>query len=76
MTELLGDAARSRTLRALRRLSPPGAWLWLVRPDTDQIATAVGLVLFHRLPGVLVAFGGAVGRECPSRHAAMGARHG
>jgi hypothetical protein len=63
MTELLGDAARSRALRALRRLSPPGAWLWLVRPDTDQIATAVGLVLFHHVPGVLVALGGAVARH-------------
>jgi hypothetical protein len=63
MTELLGDAARSRALRALRRLSPSGAWLWLVRPDAVEAAAAVGLVLFHHVPGVLVALGGAVARH-------------
>jgi hypothetical protein len=63
MTELLGDAARSRTNRALRHLSPPDAGFWLVRPNTHQIATAVGLVLFHHLPGVLVALSGVLVRH-------------
>jgi hypothetical protein len=63
MTELLGDAARSRTDRALRRVSTPGAWLWLVRPDAVETTAAVGLVLFHHLPGLLVTLGGAVARH-------------
>lgn len=43
---------------ALRRLLPPGAWLWLVRPSAAEGAAALGLLLLHRLPGLLVALGG------------------
>ena len=48
---------------ALRRLLPPGAWLWLVRPGAAEEATALGLLLLHRLPGLLVALGGEVVRH-------------
>jgi hypothetical protein len=48
---------------ALRRLLPPGAWLWLVRPGTAEEATAVGLLLLHCLPGLLVALGREVVRH-------------
>jgi hypothetical protein len=44
----------------LRRLLPPGAWLWLVRPGAAEEAAALGLLLLHRLPGLLVAVGGEV----------------
>lgn len=48
---------------ALRRLLPPGAWLWLVRPGAAEEAAALGLLLLHRLPGLLVALGGEVARH-------------
>ncbi|WP_249731845.1 hypothetical protein [Roseococcus sp. SDR] len=48
---------------ALRRLLPPGAWLWLVRPGAAEEATAIGLLLLHRLPGLLVALGWEVVRH-------------
>ncbi len=48
---------------ALRRLLPLGAWLWLVRPGAAEEAAAVGLLLLHRLPGLLVALGGEVVRH-------------
>jgi hypothetical protein len=48
---------------ALRRLFPPGAWLWLVRPGAAEEAAALGLLLLHRLPGLLVALGGEVVRH-------------
>ena len=47
----------------LRRLLPPGAWLWLVRPGAAEEAAAVGLLLLHRLPGLLVTLGGEVVRH-------------
>jgi hypothetical protein len=52
-----------RPRNALRRLLPPSAWLWLVRPGTAEEAAAVGLLLLHRLPGLLVALGGEVVRH-------------
>ena len=48
---------------ALRRLLPPGAWLWLVRPGAAEEAAALGLLLLHRLPELLVALGGEVVRH-------------
>ena len=48
---------------ALRRLLPPGAWLWLVRPGAAEEAATVGLILLHRLPGLLVALGWEVVRH-------------
>ena len=48
---------------ALRRLLPPGAWLWLVRPEAGEATAAISLVLLHRLPGLLVALGGEVVRH-------------
>jgi hypothetical protein len=48
---------------ALRRLLSPGAWLWLVRPGAAEEAAALGLLLQHRLPGLLVALGGEVVRH-------------
>jgi hypothetical protein len=48
---------------ALRRLLPPGAWLWLVRFGAAEEAAAVGLLLLLRLPGLLVALGGEVARH-------------
>ena len=48
---------------ALRRLLPPGARLWLVRPVTAQCAATLGLLLLHRLPDFLVALGGEVVRR-------------
>lgn len=48
---------------ALRRLLPPGAWVWLVRPCAADEAAALGLLLLHRLPGLLVALGGEVARD-------------
>ena len=48
---------------ALRRLLPPGARLWLVRPGAAEEAAALGLLLLHRLPGLLVALGGEVVRH-------------
>lgn len=55
------DGARPGT--ALRRLLPPGAWLWLVRPGTSEEAAALGLLLLHGLPGLLVALGWEVVRH-------------
>jgi len=47
---------------ALCRLSASGPWLWLVRPGALETAPAVGLVLLHELPRLLVALGeGALG---------------
>jgi hypothetical protein len=48
---------------ALRLLLPPGAWLWLVRPGAAEEAAAFGLLLLHRLPGLLVALGWEVVRH-------------
>jgi hypothetical protein len=48
---------------ALRCLLPPSAWLWLVRPGAAEEAAALGLLLLHRLPGLLVALGGEVVRD-------------
>jgi hypothetical protein len=45
---------------ALRGLRPPCARLWLVRPETGEAAAALGLLLLHHLPGLLVALGGEV----------------
>ena len=47
----------------LRRLLPPGEWLWLVRPGAAEEAAALGLFLRHRLPDFLVALGGEVVRR-------------
>jgi hypothetical protein len=44
-------------LPALRRLPSPGAWLWLVTPAALEAASLAALVLFHDLPGLLVALG-------------------
>jgi hypothetical protein len=48
---------------ALRRLLPPGAWLWLARPGAAEEAAALGLLLLHRLSGLLVALGEEVVRH-------------
>ncbi|CAM3631027.1 MULTISPECIES: hypothetical protein [Thalassospira] len=46
----------------LCRLSTSSPWLWLVRPGAIETAPALGLVLLHELPRLLVAFGeGALG---------------
>ena len=47
--------ARARS--ALRRLPALRAWFWLVRPDTLEAATILGILLLHRLSGLLVSFG-------------------
>ena len=44
----------------LRRLRAAVAWLWLVRPGAAEEAAALGLLLLHRLPGLLVALGSEV----------------
>lgn len=43
--------------RAVRRLPAPGAWFWLVRPDTAEAAAAIGIVLLHHLSALLVTLG-------------------
>ena len=48
---------------ALRRLPLSDPWLWLVRPGAAEEAAAIGLLLLHRLPGLLVALGGEVVRH-------------
>jgi hypothetical protein len=48
---------------ALRGLLPPSTWLWLVRPGAAEEAAALGLLLLHRLPGLLVALGWEVVRH-------------
>ncbi len=45
---------------ALRRLFAPGAWIWLVRSDTVEAATAFGILLLHHLSGLLVVLGAEV----------------
>ena len=45
------------TAQPLCRLPAPGAWLWLVRPDTGEAAAAIGIVLLHHLPALLVTLG-------------------
>jgi len=50
-----GNADRLGTLVALFGLPPARTWLWLVRPGAIEAAAAIGLVLFHHLPGLLVA---------------------
>ena len=47
----------------LCRLPAPGAWLWLVRPDTAEAAAALSLLLLHHLPALLVAPGWEVFRH-------------
>jgi hypothetical protein len=47
--------ARSRS--ALCRLPALRTWLWLVRPDTVEVASADGFILFHRVSALLDAFG-------------------
>lgn len=54
---MIRDARPGIPLRGLR---PPGAWLWLVRPGTGEEAAALGFLLLHHLPGLLVALGGEV----------------
>lgn len=51
-------AAIART--ALCGLRPSGAWIWLVRPGAGEQAAALGLLLLHHLPGLLVTLGGEV----------------
>lgn len=48
-----------RAVLALRGLPLARAWLWLVRPEAADVATAFGLLLLHGVPGLL----GALGRE-------------
>lgn len=55
------DADRPGAALALFGLPPASAWLWLVRPDTVEAAATIGLVLFHHLPGFLVAIGAEIG---------------
>jgi hypothetical protein len=50
-------------LRALRGLSSADAWPWLVRASTGETAAAFSLVLFHHLPGLLLATGPEVLRH-------------
>jgi hypothetical protein len=50
-------------LRALRRLSQSYAWLWLAGAPTGATAAACSLVLFHHLPGLLLAAGPTVFRH-------------
>ena len=47
---------------ALRGVLEAGLWLWLVRSGTAE-AGAVALVLFDRLPGLLVAAAEGLGRH-------------
>lgn len=60
------DAAETflaSTRQALRRVQIPGRRLWLVRPKTAEAVGAVALVLFDRLPGLLVAAAQGLGRH-------------
>lgn len=50
-------------LRALRRLSQSYAWVWLAGAPTGETAAAFSLVLFHHLPGLLLATGPEVLRH-------------
>lgn len=48
--------------RGLCRLPTSGPWVWLVRSSAFETAPALGLVLLHELPRLLVALGeGALG---------------
>lgn len=49
------DADRPGAAIPVLGLPPAGAWLWLVRPDAVETSAAIGLVLFHHMPGLLVA---------------------
>ena len=51
------------TLRALRRLPATGAWLWLAGTPPGETAAAFSLVLFHHLPGFILAAGPEVLRH-------------
>jgi hypothetical protein len=60
------DAAETflaSTRQALRSVQIPGRRLWLVRPETAEAVGAVALVLFDRLPGLLVAAAQGLGRH-------------
>jgi hypothetical protein len=47
---------------ALCRLPAAEPWVWLVRSGAFETAPAIGLVLLHELPRLLVALGkGALG---------------
>ena len=57
------DADRGGTTLPVFGLPPTGEWLWLVRPDAVETAAATCLVLFHHLPGLLVALGAGLSRH-------------
>ena len=48
-------AVLASTRQALRSVQIPGRGLWLVQPRTAEAIDALALVLFDRLPGLLVA---------------------
>ena len=54
------SASLASAWATLCRLSASGPWLWLVRPGAVETVPAIGLVLLHELPGLLVAFGEGV----------------
>ncbi len=47
----------------LRGLPAARRWLWLVTPSAIEAFVLAALVLFHVLPGLLVALGAQVGRH-------------
>jgi len=47
----------------LCRLPQAQSWLWLVRPDALEAATALGLLLLHHLPVLVVVLGPEVSRH-------------
>jgi hypothetical protein len=64
---IAADAAATGLLasarQALRSMQLPGRWFWLVRPGTAESVAAFALVLFDRLPGLLVAAAEGLGRH-------------
>ncbi len=56
------SASLASAWETLCRLSVSGPWIWLVRSGALKETATIPLVLFHELPGFLVAFGeGALG---------------
>lgn len=51
------------TRQALHGVQIPGRRLWLVRPEPAEAIDALALVLFDRLPGLLVAAAQGLGRH-------------
>jgi hypothetical protein len=52
----------ARAVLPLRNLPAGRAWLWLVRPEAADAATAFGLLLLHGLPALLDTLGPEVAR--------------